>query len=79
MQQQEEALWRLPQVVAATGYRRSSIYRLINLGQFPRPIKIGERASAWVAHEVRTWITGRIKLSRKAEPREREGAEQAAT
>ena len=77
--QEQSFLWRLPQVEAATGYKRSSIYRLMKVGQFPRHVKIGEHASAWVEGEVRAWIAGRIERSRKAEPREsREGAEQAA-
>jgi prophage regulatory protein len=63
---QEQCLWRLPRVEAETGYRRSSIYRLIKLGQFPAPIKIGDRASAWIDAEVRAWVTGRIQLSRGA-------------
>jgi predicted DNA-binding transcriptional regulator AlpA len=41
-------------VEAETGYKRSSIYRLIKLRQFLAPVKIGERASAWVDIEVRT-------------------------
>jgi prophage regulatory protein len=63
---QEQSLWRLPRVEAETGYRRSSIYRLVKLGQFPAPIKLGARASAWVDSEVRGWITGRIEFSRRA-------------
>jgi prophage regulatory protein len=69
---QEEVLWRLPQVEAATGYRlpqveaatgyrRSNIYRLVNRGGFPAPIKIGVRASAWAASSVRSWITEKIE------------------
>ncbi|MGI8427639.1 MAG: helix-turn-helix transcriptional regulator [Actinomycetota bacterium] len=63
---QEQSLWRLPRVEAETGYKSSSIYRLIKLGQFPAPIKLGGRASAWVDSEVRGWIAGRIELSRRA-------------
>ena len=38
---------RLPQVAERVGYSRPSIYRLVQAGQFPRPYKIGARASAW--------------------------------
>ena len=76
---QEEILWRLPQVEAATGYRRSNIYRLVKSGEFPAPIKIGVRASAWVASSVRSWISEKIELGRKAELREsREAAGRTA-
>ena len=54
------ALERLPAVKARTGMSRSEIYRRIALGDFPRPIKLGERASAWPEHEVTAWIASRI-------------------
>lgn len=53
-------LERLPQVKARTGLGRSEIYRRIAAGNFPAPIKLGERASAWSAAEVDSWITNRI-------------------
>ena len=53
-------LERLPQVKARTGLCRSAIYRLIALGSFPAPIKLGERASAWSAREIDEWISARI-------------------
>lgn len=56
------SLERLPQVKARTGLSRSEIYRKIALGDFPSPIKLGERASAWPEHEVTAWIASRIAL-----------------
>lgn len=53
-------LERLPQVMARTGRCRSDIYRGIASGDFPAPIKLGERASAWSAAEVDSWIASRI-------------------
>lgn len=53
-------LERLPQVIARTQLSRSEIYRKVALGQFPSPIKLGERASAWPEHEVSAWIASRI-------------------
>ncbi len=53
-------LERLPQVKARTSLSRSEIYRKIALGDFPSPIKLGERASAWPEHEVTAWIASRI-------------------
>lgn len=58
-------LLRLPAVEAATGYRRSTIYRLIQQGKFPRPISLGARASAWVEDEINSWVQERIAESRK--------------
>lgn len=53
-------LERLPTVKARTGLSRSEIYRRVAAGDFPQPVKLGERASAWNAAEVDRWITGRI-------------------
>lgn len=53
-------LYRLPEVRARCALSRSEIYRRIAIGEFPKPIKLGERASAWAAHEVAAWIAARI-------------------
>ena len=55
-------LERLPQVRVRTGLSRSEIYRRIALGDFPAPVKIGSRASAWVSDEVSAFIASRIAL-----------------
>lgn len=56
----EPQLLRINEVEMKTGMCRSNIYRLIQLGQFPRQVKLGARASAWVASEVNSWIAARI-------------------
>lgn len=59
-----QTLLRLPKVEAATGYKRSTIYKKIKDGTFPPPIALGERASAWLESEINDWIQSRIKHSR---------------
>ncbi|EOX5338715.1 helix-turn-helix transcriptional regulator, partial [Escherichia coli] len=39
-------LLRLSDVMRRTGYGRAWIYRLINQGRFPKPVKIGPRSVA---------------------------------
>jgi prophage regulatory protein len=56
---------RLPQVETITGYKRSSIYRLIQQGEFPAPIKIGRRASAWLEEDIESWANKRILETRQ--------------
>lgn len=58
-------LLRLPEVMNKTGYGKAWIYRLINEGLFPPPIKIGSRAIAFVESEVDEWIVSAIVRSRK--------------
>ena len=53
-------LLRLREVCRRTGKSRSEVYRRIAAGDFPQPVKVGERASAWPEHEVAAWIAGRI-------------------
>lgn len=50
---------RRPQVENKTGLGRSSIYRLIQLGQFPKPIKLTERSVGWLESEIDNWIQSR--------------------
>jgi prophage regulatory protein len=53
-------LERLPAVMGRTGLSRSEIYRRVAAGTFPRPVKLGERASAWASNEVTQWVNDRI-------------------
>ncbi|MFA5899705.1 MAG: AlpA family phage regulatory protein [Hyphomicrobium sp.] len=50
----------MAEVKRRTSKCRSDIYREIAKGTFPAPVKLGERASAWLEHEVAAWIAGRV-------------------
>ncbi len=53
-------LVRLPEVLILTGFRSpDSIYRMCKAGTFPKPRKLGARASAWRLDEITTWIASR--------------------
>ncbi len=54
------------QVEARTGLARSSIYRLMRLGRFPEPLRIGERAVRWSEAELSTWLASRPKATGQA-------------
>lgn len=41
------------------GLSRSTIYRMMNNGDFPRPVVLGRRAVGWRAADVETWIKQR--------------------
>lgn len=60
-----ERLIRLPEVKQRVGLGRSTIYRLMDLGSFPRARKLGLRAIAWSEADIDNWIAG--KLTGKAE------------
>lgn len=50
---------RMPQVAGNTGLSRASIYAMIARGDFPRPIKLGERAVGWRSEEIDAWLAAR--------------------
>jgi prophage regulatory protein len=53
-------LIRIAAVKSMTGISKSHIYLLASEGDFPKPIKLGERSVAWVQEEVEAWIASRI-------------------
>jgi prophage regulatory protein len=55
-------LLRLDQVCARVGLRKSTIYKLLASGDFPQPVRLGSRTSAWHASEVDGWIAGRQRV-----------------
>jgi prophage regulatory protein len=55
---------RLKEVLTICGKSRSSVYEAIKNGDFPAPIKVGGRSSAWVKSEVLQWAQRCIDCSR---------------
>ena len=58
----QESFIRLKKVEDRTGLKKSMVYDLMSRGEFPKSIKIGERAVAWIESEVDA-----INASRMAE------------
>ena len=64
-------LIRLNEVLSRTGYGRTSIYRKMAEGTFPKclklsgpskdPSKFDSRAIAWIEEEVEKWVEDRIE------------------
>ena len=62
---------RLPEVLSRTGYGRTTIYRKMEDGSFPKSVKLGNpledpnafdcRAVAWIEDDVDQWIESRIE------------------
>ena len=51
---------RICEVLKRTGHSRSGLYAAVAAGQFPAPVKIGRRCSAWPESEVMAWQQARI-------------------
>lgn len=54
---------RLPKVREATGMSGSTIYRLMDKGEFPRPVKISANIVAWPDSVLREWLSDRRQAS----------------
>lgn len=55
---------RLPEVKRRTAKSRSSIYQGMDAGTFPKQVKIGPRAVAWIDSEIEQHIQECIAASR---------------
>lgn len=54
------------EVEERTGLARSSIYRLMRLGRFPEPCRIGDRAVRWPESELSRWLESRPRATGQA-------------
>jgi prophage regulatory protein len=41
---------------------KTQLYRLVNLGDFPRPVPIGRQRVGFLESEVNAWIDSRLRL-----------------
>ena len=48
---------KLKTVMRLTHYSKSSIYRLIHLGEFPEPVRISPRHVVWRLEDVMRWMS----------------------
>jgi len=55
---------RLPEVSRRVGLPKSTIYKLMADGDFPRSVKPTPRTSVWLEEEVDGWQQERIATSR---------------
>ena len=60
---------KLDEVMHCTGLGRSSIYKYMSSGEFPRSVSLGDRAVAWVESEVHDWMTEKLAMRDKLQQR----------
>ena len=51
---------RLPSVIDKVGLSRSQIYKLIQQGDFPEPVKIGPKISVWIEEKLEVWMDAQV-------------------
>ena len=52
----ETGFLRQPQVLVFVPISRSTLWRRVQAGTFPGPVKLSARVTAWRAEDVRRWI-----------------------
>ena len=55
----QDRLLRRRQVEEITGMSRSTIYKMMQNGDFPRPVKIGPAAVRWRSSDITAWVESR--------------------
>ena len=57
------AIMRIPEVVCLVKKSKAQIYRDIQAGTFPAPVKLGIRSSAWRGPDVQAWLDNHMTQS----------------
>ncbi|MBN9047670.1 MAG: AlpA family phage regulatory protein [Rhizobiales bacterium] len=60
---ENERLIRLDEVERLVGLKHSTIYLLIQSGEFPRQIPVTKRSVRWRLSEIQRWIEERAALA----------------
>lgn len=56
---------RLPAVERCIGLKKSTIYKLVQDGKFPKPIQLtGSRSVGWISTSIDHWIAERAGASK---------------
>ena len=50
---------RRTEVLRYVGLGKTTLYKLISQGEFPRPLQLSPRAVGWRAEEVDAWLDSR--------------------
>ncbi|CAK1758945.1 prophage regulatory protein [Vibrio crassostreae] len=53
-------LLNLKEVIYQTGLRRSSIYKFMEEGHFPKSVSIGGRSVMWNDFDIQAWVEEKI-------------------
>lgn len=63
-----DRLIRRPEVEALTGCKKSTIYKLMSEGDFPKPVTLSQKHVAWSESAVLTWVQEKIHSITAAKP-----------
>lgn len=66
-----DRILRLPSVIERTGLSRSTLYRKVQTGTFPKQLRISARCAGWRESDVEAWLHNPVFYStadRKRDP-----------
>ena len=74
-----DRMLRAPEVVAATGLSRTTIWRRVRAGTFPAPAILGENSIGWPAAAIAEWLESRPRRTYGANTTGPDAGAEAAT
>jgi prophage regulatory protein len=70
-----DRILRLPSVIERTGLSRSTLYRKMQLGTFPKQLRISTRCAGWRESDVEVWVRNPVFYSTPERTRDPLGLE----
>jgi len=58
----ENRFIRMPDLRTKVGLSKSQIYKLIQQGEFPKQIKLGDKIAVWIDSEVEEWMSSKVHI-----------------
>lgn len=55
-----ERFLRIKQILEIVPIGRSTVWKMVSEGRFPRPLKLSERCTVWRETDVQQWMNDRI-------------------
>lgn len=53
---------RLPELIEVIGLSAATLYRWMDEGQFPRPVKLGPNSVGWRSSVIQAWLNSREEV-----------------
>ena len=54
---------RLREVIGKTGLAKSTVYKKISEGEFPKQFSLGGKAVGWLESDIEEWIKSRVLIA----------------
>ena len=58
-------IMRTPEVLATLGVSRMTLWRMVQAGIFPKPIRVSARCVGWMEREVQVWVEKKAANARR--------------